>query len=471
MDPVTRIEGHMKIELTIDEVQGHFEVVDTRCTGTLFRGFEILLQGRDPWDATVLTSRICGVCPVSHALAATEAIEAVSGYIPNSNARLLRNLVLGANFIQSHILHFYLLAALDFVEGPRSAPWTPAWSVDRRGGTDIGQHLGAAVKMRRRAHSMGAVFGGKMPIPHTYVPGGVTAVPNESRIKEFRDHLTSLTSFTRNTYIPDVESLSSVYADYHEIGVGPGKLLAYGVFDLDEAGNSKLLERGTVPSTSRRDVIAPLATAGITEDVAYSWYRGTNAELAPAAGVTDPLYPKGKAYSWLKAPRYRGRPYEVGPLARMWITGDYRKGPSVMDRHLARAHETLKVARAMSEWLDQLTPGGAVYLEYVTPNQGSGVGLTEAPRGALGHWIGIDGGKIEHYQVVTPTCWNASPRDGDSQPGPLERALIGTPIERPEQPIEALRVIHSFDPCMSCAVHVMRPAGKPIVVQTGGRCA
>jgi hydrogenase large subunit len=180
-----------------------------------------------------------------------------------------------------------------------------------------------------------------------------------------------------------------------------------------------------------------------------------------------PEYPKGEAYSWIKAPRLRSKPFEAGPLARMWINGSYQGGISVMDRHVARALEAVKIAKAMSGWLNGLIPGKTAYDNTYDQYSGVGVGLSEAPRGALGHWVKIVGNKISKYQVITPTCWNASPRDNFGVPGPMEQALIGTPIENPDQPIEALRVIHSYDPCLSCAVHIMRPDKKPMVVYPG----
>ncbi len=474
MDPVTRIEGHMKVELTIDKINGENRITDARCTGTLFRGFEVLLQNRDPWDAPIITSRICGVCPVSHSMAAVKAMDSAAGVVPPADARWLRNLVLGANFIQSHILHFYLLAALDYVKFLEQAPWSPAWEVDFRSGKRteaIGANYSGALEARRRAHAMGAIFGGKMPTTHAYIPGGFTAVPTGSRIREFREHLDWLTDFIRRVYIVDAENLADAYADYFGVGVGYCNLLAYGVFDENDSGSRKLLAGGFVRSRRPQRVLG-VRTELITESVTHSWYNNVHDNLHPFEGVTDAVDPleKDAAYSWLKAPRYQDGVFEVGPLARMWVNGDYRNGVSVMDRHLARAYEALKVAEAMKDWLGQLTPGAKVYNTYRTPtNTTGGIGLTEAPRGALGHWVEISGGKIANYQVITPTCWNASPRDGKGRMGAMEKALKGTMVEQPDKPIEALRIIHSFDPCLSCAVHIMRPEGTPLVIHAGGR--
>ena len=461
MDPVTRIEGHMKVEITVDQQA----VTDARCTGTLFRGFESILKGRDPWDAPVITQRICGVCPTSHAQASVLALEDANGASPPTNGRLLRNLNLGANFIQSHILHFYMLSAQDYAKGPQSSPWTPAWDVDiRYGAQSIMNHLGQALEARRRAHEMGAVIGGKMPASHIFIPGGVTAPPTADRIAAFKNHLDWLRSFIRNVYIPDVELLSQVYTDYYLIGLGYKTLLAYGAFELDDTGRQKLFTPGYVEEDIE-DPVAGLDTGKITESVMHSWYKISTNDLNPANGDTRPDYPKDGAYSWLKAPRLSGKPFEAGPLARMWVSGDYRYGISAMDRHAARAQEALKIADAMDGWLNELAPGSPVYGRTGAVSNGAGVGMTEAPRGALGHWVQVSNNRISHYQVVTPTCWNASPKDSQGMPGPMEKALIGTPVQDPARPIEALRVIHSFDPCLSCAVHVFTPAAEPAFIR------
>jgi len=207
LDPVTRIEGHMKVEVTIDTVGGQLQVIDAHSTGTLFRGFETILTGRDPWDAPIVTERICGVCPTSHSMASVMALEAAAGRKASGNARVLRNLVLGADFLHSHILHFYLLGAMDYVQAPASAPWTPAWDIPARPGLEtlkIAANLTQAITARSRAHEMGALFGGRMPHPHTYVPGGFTAVPTSDKIAKFKGHLDWLISFIQNVYLVDV---------------------------------------------------------------------------------------------------------------------------------------------------------------------------------------------------------------------------------------------------------------------------
>jgi hydrogenase large subunit len=464
IDPVTRIEGHMSVEVTIDQNR----VVDARCTGTLFRGFEIILNGRDPRDAPIITQRICGVCPISHGMASVNALESAGRLRAPDNGRILRNLTLGANYLQSHILHFYFLAAYDFMKGPATSPWAPAWDVDIRNLSKepITGNLPRAIEARRRAHEMGAIFSGRMPTTNTFVPGGFTAIPTQQSIDRFRAQLAWLTDFIKNVYILDVLTLGNYYNDYFSIGGGYGNLLAYGAFDLDGGGAQKLFGPGCVEAGKTGKPLS-LNLNEISESVSCSWYDESTNDLHPSLGKTTPIYPKTGAYSWLKAPRYYGRPFEAGPLARMWVNGDYQRGISVMDRHIARAYEAQKVAEAMMTWLGQLRPGTASFTNQASPASGTGVGLTEAARGALGHWVSISAGRIARYQVITPTCWNASPRDDQDIRGPMEQALIDTPVIDPERPIEVLRIIHSFDPCLSCAVHVIRPRRQPVVLRAG----
>lgn len=458
IDPVTRLEGHLKIKVNVDTINGVQQVVDAWATGTLFRGFEKLLVGRAPQDAQHLTERVCGVCPVSHGLAAVLAQEAAAKMTPPNNARIMRNLVLAANFLQSHILHFYLLALPDFCDGPAMAPWQPSWASDKRLDAATTQtltsHYTQAITMRRKAHEAGALFGAKLPHPPALLAGGITTTPRPERISQFQSYLTELVSFIQNTYLPDVETLAAAYGDYGSIGAGTRNLLAFGVFDLDATGNTKLLRRGRVVGGST--AVQTVDTNAITEQVTYSWYADSTNNLNPASGDTQAQYPKTNAYSWLKAPRYSGAAYETGPLARMWVNGDYTTGISVLDRHRARAREALKVAQAMQGWLSQIS-GTTVYQQPTIPASAQAMGLTEAPRGALGHWVQYTNGSISRYQIITPTCWNVSPRDSSGARGPLEQGLIGTPVKDLNQPVEVMRVIHSYDPCLSCAVHVMRP--------------
>jgi len=477
LDPVTRLEGHLSVKIEVDNGL----VTNAYSGGTLYRGFENILIGRDPRDALHIAQRICGVCPVSQGLAAALALEAAWGITVPANARIIRNLILGANLIHSHILHFYHLSLLDYMAGPAMPPWTPAYDTGSRFSAaqtaTLIDHYRQALVARRHADEMGAVFGGKLPHTPAFEAGGVTAGPTTARINAFRALLTTLTNFIEQVYWPDALLLAQTYPEYFEIGQGYGNLLAFGAFDLDAAGQTKLFRRGYWANGATQ--VQPLDLARITEQVAYAWYTGASAPATPVAGqpgnyrvylplviagsapvspplpstVTTPAPAKAGAYSWLKAPRYGNQPAEVGPLARLWINGDYRRGISVMDRHLARAQETRQLAQAMATWLNQLQVGQPSYITPTPTASGQGIGLTEAPRGALGHWISIESGQLAQYQIITPTCWNCSPRDDDSQPGPLEYALLNTGVARTDQPIEVLRIVHSYDPCLACAVH------------------
>jgi len=461
ISPVTRVEGHLEVEVTVDVVDNIKQVIDAKVTGTMFRGFEMILKGRDPRDAVHYTQRVCGVCPVSHGMAASLALENAFGLVPSKNGRIVRNLVLGANFLQSHILHFYHLAAPDYIntEGLLDmSPWKPRYnSPDMIKGNAAAQlvaHYVEALKIRRKAHQMGTIYAGKLPMATNFVPGGSTEVVHMGNISWFRALLDEIRAFVENTYLPDVEALKTLMPEYLEIGNGCGNLFAFGAFNLDETGSSKLFSRGRFTNNEPGDIDETL----IKEYVPYSWYTPESGGLNPSESITDPAPEKEKAYSWVKAPRYDDTVYELGPLPRMWINGDYREGISVLDRLLARAHETKKIGDAMSGWLDELEPDGPVYNHGDAPETGAGIGLTEAPRGGLGHWLKIDDSKISRYQIITPTAWNGSPRDDQGQPGALEQALVGTPVRDMSQPVEVLRVVHSLDPCLACAVHMIRPA-------------
>jgi len=451
VDPITRIEGHLKVEI---EIEGG-KVVDARSSGTLFRGFEIILKGRDPRDAQHLAQRVCGICSAAHASAASLTLESAFRVKPPSNARIIRNLIAGADSLQSHIIHFYLLTALDYFVGPENPPFIPRiegdYRLSKQMNNEYVEHYIRALEIRRKIHEMTAIFGGKIPHHQTSVPGGVTVKPTVDKIASFLWRLREIRDFVETIYLPDVLRIAEVYNDYGKIGRGYGNLLCYGGYDLDDGGKERLFRSGRFTDGE----IKNMDSEKITEDVRFSWYEPRISGKNPRDSDTFPATEKSGAYSWLKSPRYEGNPYELGPLARMWVNGDYRKGISVMDRHVARALEAKKIAQAMEEWVLQLRPGRAVYNPCKVPKNGQGMGLTEAPRGSLGHWIRISNSKIEMYQIVTPSNWNCSPRDDKGQPGPMEKALIGTLVTDPENPIEVMRIIRSYDPCLACSVHLI----------------
>jgi hydrogenase large subunit len=463
IDPLTRIEGHLEIQVTVDQVGGQPQVVEARSAGTMFRGFEIILAGRDPRDAVPYTQRICGVCPVSHAMASSMNLERAFGVTPPDNGRILRNLVLAANYIQSHLLHFYHLSVLDYVDTSGlldQSPWTPRYvttdMLTGSGAATLVDHYLAALEMRRKAHQMGAIFSGKLPCVASFIVGGCTENVTAEKVADFRSLLTELRGFINNKYLPDAYVLADRFSGYYQLGRGWANLLAYGVFDLNASGTSKLFGPGRYTDGE----FGTVDPGEITEYVAYSWYTAACGGKNPAQGLTEPDADKPDAYSWVKAPRYASKAHELGPLARMWVNQQYTHGISAMDRIVARALEAKKVADAMDGWLDELVPGGPVYQPAPIPQQATAMGLTEAPRGALGHWMDINNSVITRYQVVTPTSWNGSPRDDQNQMGPIEAALVGTPVADIDQPVEVLRVVHSFDPCLACAVHLVRPGRR-----------
>lgn len=478
LDPVTRLEGHMKVEVEIDD---NNKVIGAKSTGNMFRGFEAMLKNRDPRDAVHITQRICGLCPVSHGMAAVKALEASREFTASSQAKIMRNLIQGGNFVSDHILHFYHLSLLDYVKGPDKSPWHTSYNTDMRftkvESSKIFNNYVKALDIRRKAHQMVALFAGRIPHVRSIMPGGVTKIPTADEINQYKSYLAEVKDFVNNQYYEDVQKVASVYKDYFNIGKGYGNLISFGVFEVEAGGKSQDLFR------SGRYTKGQLLTVDfnkIKESTKYSWYEESNPLSINSEG-TNPDINKAGAYSWVKATRYSNIPHEAGPIARMWINGDYRNGVSVMDRHVAKMLEAKKIADALSIWIDNLNPytitseqtTGYTYkpdlydpkmhkFDYITA--GEGIGTTEAPRGALLHYVkyGIDPSKttqsiIENYQVITPTCWNASPMDHKGQRGPLEQALIGVKIQDVNNPVELLRIVHSFDPCTACAVHIMTP--------------
>ncbi|MCF8126747.1 MAG: nickel-dependent hydrogenase large subunit [Desulfotignum sp.] len=460
IDPVSRIEGHLKAEV---EVAGG-RVVDAHVTGGMYRGFEQILVGRDPRDATQITQRICGVCPTAHATASALALDDAFGVELTDNGRIARNLILGANYLQSHILHFYHLAALDYVNGPETAPFIPRYAKnDMRlpkeiNDVAVGQYL-EALEMRKICHEMVALLGGKMPHVQGIVVGGSTEIPTREALNAYAERFKKVKQFVLEKYVPIVYLLAGPYGDLLKTGVGHKNLVSWGVFPLDNNGNT-LLKSGVY--TDGKDYAVDPAM--IKEYVKYSWFEDSTTGLNPTQGKTLPNPNKPGAYSFIKAPRYNGKPHEGGPLARMWATnpelsatGQKELGVShlrdigdacfsILGRHVARAEETVLVAMAVEEWLSQAQPGKETFVPADVPQSAQGLGMTEAPRGALLHYIDIKDQKIANYQVTSATIWNANPRDDMGQRGPIEEALIGVPVPDVDNPVNVGRLIRSFDP-------------------------
>lgn len=505
VDPLTRIEGHLKIKVMVE----NGIVTDAYSSGEMFRGWEIILRDRSPEDAPIITQRICGVCPQVHGTASVLCLDDAFGVSPPSNGRIIRNLMLGSNFIQSHILHFYHLSALDYVDitaileykgmdpglnkikdwvksdldaGEKSAgaPFLPRYEGDYIEDVDVNiQAIASYVKaleMRRKSHEMLTIFGGKMPHVQTLFAGGVSSQVTIDKIAAFSSRLNEIRTFIDNVYIPDIIAVASLFPDYLKIGKGVGNFMSYGGFHIDD-DNNDLIASGLYIDGNLQE----FSHEKITEYVKYSKYS-SGSNLYPLEGETIPFAKKSGAYSWIKAPRYDSKVVEVGPLARTIVEYlkntnpqttelvDYTIGTlgistdqliSTLGRHAARALEAKMVADNMAQWVNDLLPGGPVHKEYKVPRKSSGMGLTPGPRGELGHWISIDNFRIENYQAVVPTTWNGGPRDDNGNLGPFEQALIGTPVKDSENPIEVGRVIRSFDPCLACAIHMI-DSGKDI---------
>ena len=560
IDPITRIEGHLRIEATIE----NGVVKDAWSAGTMVRGIEKILKGRDPRDAWAFTERVCGVCTTVHALASVRAVEDALGIQVPKNAELVRNLMFCAQYVQDHVVHFYHLHALDWVDvvsmlkaDPRKAaeiaqsisPWkknTPGQfaAVQNRlkAYVESGQlgifangywghkayklpaevnllavsHYLDALEWQKELVKIHAIFGGKNPHPN-YLVGGVPCsfnledvnAVNTERLNQVGSLIKDAIEFVEQVYIPDLLAVASFYKDWGTIGGGLQNYLAYG--DLPTKGygdpSSFLLPRGAILGRNLNEVheVNGKNVEEIKEYISHSWYKyggGDAMGLHPWKGETEFNYTGPKPpykhldvdakYSWLKTPRWKDNAMEVGPLSRMLVA--YAKGNtdvkelvgavlkkldvpitvlfSTLGRTAARGVETQIVAHWMKNFYDELI-GNLKANEVKTftrhmwdpatwPAQAQGVGLTEAPRGALAHWINIKDRLIDNYQLVVPSTWNASPRDGKGQRSAYEASLIGTPVANPEQPVEILRTIHSFDPCLACAVHLYDPHGRQV---------
>jgi [NiFe] hydrogenase large subunit len=535
IDPITRIEGHLRIEV---EVEGG-KVVNAWSSAQMFRGIEIILQGRDPRDAPLFTQRSCGVCTYVHYLSSVRAVEAAVGVKIPENARIIRNLLHGVQFQHDHIVHFYHLHALDWVDVVSALKADPAKTAvladnvsdSPIGGTvyfkqvqqrlqtfvDSGQlgplnngywghpayrlppeanlmasaHYIEALRLQAKTARMHAIFGAKNPHLQTLVVGGVTSIKdlNPERIMKFLSLWRETQDFVEKVYIPDLLAVASFYKDWGAIG-GTSNFLCWGDLPQGETEpDSHFLPRGVI---MKRD-LAGLKMADqekVAEDVVRAWYEKGSAKH-PFKGETKPQHgdykPDAGKYSWFKAPRYEGEPCEVGPLARALVSyaSGVREFKEVIDsvlqkldipvealfstlgRTAARGIETLVIGQKMESWIMELVENikkgdTRTYQSWEMPDKGMGYGLNDVARGALGHWIEIEDKKIKNYQYVVPSTWNLGPRCKKGKLGPVEEALIGTPVADPKRPIEVLRTVHSFDPCIACGVHVIDPHSNEV---------
>ena len=448
--PVTRLSGLLSIDVFLEGKT----VVDARVKGNQYRGFEQMLVDRDIRDAPYFTERICGICSFAHATASNYALDIIFADDVPAQGQLLRNIMLGLEFVQNHIRHFYAFGLPDYIELPPGLPYQGP-VVDRRFGPQLNQRLVEnyveSFGIAALAHEAQTIFGGKAPHQHGMIHGGVAVAPTADKILHARGLIQEIQSFVISHLLPDTELLAEHYPDYYEIGASPRRFLSFGLFRLGE-GLDFVWKPGSVQDEA--------FTAGIDhdlikEDVASSWYENVAGELSPTDLVVPDPY-REDAYTFVKAVHYRGLPYEGGPLARLVINRGYSGGPSTMDRIIARSLEVKEIIHLMLGWLALLTPSAPVLKRNEEPVQTEALGMTDAPRGALLHQAIVEEGLIKGYGIVTPTMWNFSPLNLYQSHGPAEAALIGTIIGDPDNPVEIGRIVRAFDPCLSCGTHLIR---------------
>ncbi len=499
LGPLTRIEGHLNVKT---EVEDNI-IVDARCEGEMFRGFEVILRGRSPLDAQQITQRICGVCPYAHGIASSYAQEAAFGLEVPANGRIMHNLIQGANHLYDYLLQFYQLSALDFVDVTAIAsyagkdselvklkswvtaelgsgkPFPAAPFLPRLSGNyieDAEVNIGAlknyltSMKIQQKANQASALFGGRFPHATGIFPGGCPQEPKIDLILRYKALIQETRDFIHQKYLPDILAVATLYPEYWDIGRSRAGFLSYGLLPLGPEAESRRL---FAPGVLLDGELTQFDPELVTEDVNYSRYSSASgSKIRNGSLVPDPG--KQSAYSWIKAPRYGGKVLEVGPAARVLV--DYQQGNnaavkkmveyyaglasivpaqlnSVLGRHLCRGICGAVIADFLLEECERLTPGKPTIADISVPSSGEGYGITDASRGGLLHYIRLEDRKIEKYECVVPTTWNCSPRDDKGQPGAMESALIGTRVEVPEEQIEANRIVHSFDPCLGCAVH------------------
>ncbi len=536
IDPVSRIEGHLRVEMEVEDGK----IKEAWTSAGLFRGMELILENRTPHDAVLICQRICGVCPVSHSNTSTIAAEKAFGMNPAEGGRIVRNLVEFGQFMYSNITWFYVLNGLDYVNpidaasaDPKAAldaavdAGTPAFdavnlkarlgafaengqlsifsgnwfdAMDADGNSAyhlspeqnliVTDHYLEAIEIQSKAAEVSAIMGGKMPHVTTFIPGGTTFVPTIEKIDDIKFRADEIATWTKNTLWPDTLILAKAYENGFEYGQGVGRLGAWGVFESPSYDPvDRYLPAGILqPNEDGTDwTLEEVDPRKITESTKHAYYKDHD-PADPIEGITEPWYPTEGAkhdgkYSWCKAPRYDGKPLEVGSLARVLVA--YKRGVprivelvdqileelgqsgnlailnSVTGRIAARACETVYLAEKfqdeVQDLIDYMAAGGDDWYTEPTNTTGTGEGMWEAPRGALYHMETVTNNNIDKYQIIIPSTWNLGPRDEDDVPGPLEQALVGTEVVDIDKPIKALRIIHSFDPCTACSVHIFEP--------------
>lgn len=461
INPVTRISGFLEIEVQIEQSQ----VVDAKSTGLFFRGFEKMLRGRPPLDATYFTERICGICSTAHSVASTLALENVLNIQVDENGKVIREFMHGCEFIQNHLRHFYQFTMPDFVKGanfgasviPLHEDYRLPENIDR----ELSKNYVESLKYSRLAHEMIAVLGAKAPHNHGIFVGGVTVNMDSAKWIKVKSILAEIKAFAENILIPDVFTIAEYYPDYFNNGIGYGNLMTYGLFD------SYSDERAfyVAPSVMINGEIRPFSSNNITEGIHNAWYEAVTSVENPQDVEIIENIRKPNAYTWIKSPRYEGYAMEVGPLARMFLSGIYTRGISTMDRTIARVLEVRKIIESLEYFLEriELLPANQRIYEFNEPAFGQG--LVDTTRGALGHWIYVEDSAIQNYDIITPSSWNLSPEDEKGLKGTIEASLIGTTVQNPQNPIEIGRIVRSYDPCVSCATHVFSDKYSPVEIR------
>jgi hydrogenase large subunit len=461
INPVTRISGFLEINIEVD----NNTIIDAKSGGMLFRGFEKILRGRSPLDAIYLTQRICGICSTAHSMASTLALEDVLGVKPNRNDKLLRDFVHGCEILQNHLRHFYQFTLPDYVRGLETAPLDTSYHHDYRIpegiNSELASHYSESCVWGRLAHQMLAVLGGKAPHNHGVFVGGITVALNSSDFIMLKSILQQIKEFVKSKMIPDVFTIAKFYSDYFLIGNGNKSMLSYGLFDDYEESELFYIAPQVMINGERRT----LDSTKITENIQHSWYESSKPNHLPTDSTIEENVHKVDAYSFIKAPRYDGHAMEVGPLARMLLSGNYVGGNSTMDRTIARVLETDKIITIMEGMLHRVSIQSTNQKQYEIPAQTTGKGLTDTARGALGHWISIKDHEILNYEIITPSAWNLSSTDSEGIKGPVEHCLLNINLINTKNPVEVGRVVRSFDPCISCATHVFSDQFEPIQVR------
>ena len=486
--PFNRVEGDLEVQLEV-----HAGVVrEARVNAPLYRGFENMLCGRDPMDALTIVPRICGICSVSQSVAAAKALADAAGVVPPPNGQLAINLMLACENLADHLTHFYLFFMPDFtrpVYAGRSWYARAKTRFSAPGGDGIRDMLAA----RARWFSLIGTLGGKWPHTGAVLPGGTSRAlePNEvlrmlAKVREMRRFLELELFGTSLEAVTGLQTLAALDAwrgqapgsdfalfldiaddaQLNTLGPGPGRFLSYGAYGAYDAyGAYATFAPGVWSADS--SAVSPLNVSTITEDARYAWLDDEQGALHPSHGVTKPLAEKDAAYTWNKAPRLNGQTVETGAIARQMVDGQALVRAAVAahnvaagtvgTRVLARLLEVARIVPLMEQWLGALQPREPFHRAYQMPDFAQGVGLSEAARGALGHWLRIEHGKLSSYQIVAPTSWNFSPRDSAGVPGALEAALVGAAVARdgeaPGESVAVQHIVRSFDPCMVCTVH------------------